>query len=124
MAWSANKPSTVDMDSLFPCREHTARVMETVRAINAGKTSKKSRKISAQSGSTGKGGAGFNFSLADMANESRGGGEGVAHSQDGIPVPGKYRAVVNPGSGKTPDTRRSRACSRLSRPRRFFLSFL
>ena len=70
--------------------------METVRAINAGKTSKKSWKIAARSGSTGKGGAGFNFSLADMPNESRGGGEGVAHSQDGVPAAGKYRAVVNP----------------------------
>lgn len=67
--------------------------METVRAINAGKSSKKTRKIGAQnyhSTSTPKGGAGFNFSLSDMATESRGGGEGVAHSQDGNPVAGKY----------------------------------
>ena len=88
----------VDLNLFFPCREHTARVMETVRAINAGKSSKKSRKIAAQnyhSTSTPKGGAGFNFSLADNAAESRGGGEGAAHSQDGNPVAGEYQTVVN-----------------------------
>ncbi|XP_078345699.1 uncharacterized protein LOC144631169 isoform X2 [Oculina patagonica] len=78
-----------DLTSQQEKREHTARVMETVRAINAGKSSKKSRKLGAQnyhSTSTPKGGAGFNFSLADLATESRGRGEGVAHSQDGNPV--------------------------------------
>ena len=84
--------------NFFFCREHTARVMETVRAINAGKSSKKSRKIGAQnyqSASTSKTGAGFNFSLAGMATKSRGGGEGAAHPQDGNPVSGTYRTVVN-----------------------------
>lgn len=77
-----------DLTSQQEKREHTARVMETVRAINAGKTSRRSRKIGAhthQSTSAAKDGSGFNFTLSDTAAETRGGGEGTSGSQEGNP---------------------------------------
>lgn len=88
----------VDFDPLFVCREHTARVMETVRAINAGKTSRRSRKIGAhnhQNASTAKDGPDFNFTLPDTAVEARGGGEGASHSQEGKSGAGSYRTAIN-----------------------------
>lgn len=85
------------MKPFLVCREHTARVMETVRAINAGKTSRRSRKIGAhtyQSTSAAKDGSGFNFTLSDTAAETRGGGEGTSGSQEGNPGAGVYPTVI------------------------------
>ena len=87
----------VDFEPCLACREHTARVMETVRAINAGKTSKRSRKIGAhtqQSTSATKDGSGFKFTLSDTAAETRGGGEGTTGSQEGNPGAGVYPTVI------------------------------
>ena len=74
--------------------------METVRAINAGKTSRRPRKMGAHnhpSTSTAKDGSGFNFTLSDTAAETRGGGEGTSESQEGNPGAGVYRAVSSDG---------------------------
>lgn len=71
--------------------------METVRAINAGKTSRRPRKTGApaqQSASTAKNGSGFKFTLSDTAAETRGGGEGTSQSQEGNPGAGMYRTVI------------------------------
>ena len=86
-----------DFEPFLVCREHTARVMETVRAINAGKTSKRSRKIGAhphQSTSAGKDGSGFNFTLSNTAAGTRGGGEGTSGTQEGNPGAGVYPTVI------------------------------
>lgn len=85
------------MKPFLVCREHTARVMETVRAINAGKTSRRSRKIGAHthhSTSAAKDGSGFNFTLSDTATETRGGGEGTSGSQEGNPGAGVYPTLI------------------------------
>jgi len=87
-----------EFDPFLVCREHTARVMETVRAINAGKTSRRPRKIGVhnhQSTSSAKDGPGFKFILSDTAAETRGGGEGTSESQDGNPGAGVYPTVIN-----------------------------
>ena len=88
----------VDFGPFLVCREHTARVMQTVRAINAGKTSRRPRKLGANnqpSTSTAKDGSGFNFALSDTAADTRGGGEGRSKSQEGDPGAGVYPTVIN-----------------------------
>jgi len=64
--------------------------MQTVRAINAGKTSRKARKLGAHnqpSTSTARTGS-------DTAAETRGGGEGTSKSQEGDPGAGEYPTVI------------------------------
>lgn len=65
-------------------REHTARVMETVRAINTGRSSKRAKKIGShlyQSTSTPKNKAGFQFNPSDVIGEALGeGGAAVAQA--------------------------------------------
>ena len=74
-------------------REHTARVMETVRAINTGRT-KRSRKIGShhfQNTSTPKDKSGFHFNPSGIVGESSGeSGGAVANSHAGKPVEGTF----------------------------------
>ena len=65
--------------------------METVRAINMGRSSRRTRKTgSYQGASTSKDGDGFRFNPSDIVSESLGDGATVANSQTGIPVAGKW----------------------------------
>ena len=74
---------------LLLCREHTARVMETVRAINTGRSSKRStgKGPHHQSTSSPEGGAGVHSS-AVLGESSGEGGTALVNSQAGKPFPG------------------------------------
>lgn len=100
--WRANLFLT-SLFILILCREHTARVMETVRSVNTGK---KSSKISRKTGATHsylststprEGGAGFHFTPSPMVAASSGVGEGATNSLTGNPMAGMYRTVINQG---------------------------
>ncbi|PFX22213.1 Trafficking kinesin-binding protein 1 [Stylophora pistillata] len=73
-----------DLTSQQEKREHTARVMETVRAINTKRTRKgvssKSKNTSTPEGS------GFKFTYSPSVNESKASAEGAGNSQAGNPV--------------------------------------
>ena len=78
---------------LFLGREHTARVMETVRAINT-KRNRKTGASKSKNTSTPEG-AGFNFTYSPTVTESKGSAEGASTSQAGNPVAGEYIIVMN-----------------------------
>lgn len=81
-----------DLTSQQEKREHTARVMETVRAINTSRSSKRTKKLGPHS-STPKGGAGSDFNPSGVTHDSTEEGAPTgATPQAGIPVPERRRS--------------------------------